>query len=384
MKKEKKPVQTVLRELVEKHQANAARIREIADLCATEERERSESENIEYEAITRENSILGMKIQALQNPVIPVIADPDAQLREAIENRQVTTVLMCRDLMTTAGVADTGIIPVQQQEMLKPIREGLIYDKVGLNIRFGLRGGTLRWPRHSKTTAKWAKEGERLEDSKVDFTKLECAPERLGCAIPVTREELNDSDGIVEGVVREEMPAAIVDLVNEALFTTEGTYIDTKDGNKEKQKAVVGPFVKAMETPFEFAGEVPTRKELLKMKAKVLKTGLKLVAPCWVMTEDMKAELEDVKVDSGSGRFLCEGDKIFGYPVFTTSAIGAGVIGFGDWAYQAAGFFDSMNLIVDPTTLARQNAIDFVLNARFATVTLYQEAFVVGKKKAGA
>lgn len=374
----------VLRDLITCHQANSERIQEIADTCQTENRERTKEEDAEYEKLVRDNSIIGMKIQAIQSPALPAANNPDEQLRECIGNRQTVTVMLCRDLMTTAGVADTGIIPIQQQEMLKPIREGLIYDKVGLNIRFGLRGGTLRWPRYGKTTAKWAKEGERLEDSKVDFTKLECVPERLGCAIPVTREELNDSEGIVEGVVREEMPASIVDLVNEALFTTEGTYVDKNDGNKTKQKAVVGPFVKAMKTPFEFAGEVPTRKELLKMKAKALKSGLKLIAPCWVMTEDMKAELEDVKVDSGSGRFLCENDHILGYPVFTTSAIGDGVVGFGDWAYQAAGFFDSMNLIVDPTTLARQNSIDFVLNARFATVTLYEEAFVAGKKKGDA
>ena len=46
-----------------------------------------------------------------------------------------------------------------------------------------------------------------------------------------------------------------------------------------------------------------------------------LIAPCWVMTEAMKAELQDVKVDSGSGRFLCENNTILGYPVYTTSEI---------------------------------------------------------------
>jgi HK97 family phage major capsid protein len=111
-------------------------------------------------------------------------------------------------------------------------------------------------------------------------------------------------------------------------------------------------------------------------------SGINLVAPCWVMTEATKAELEDVKVDAGSGRFLCENDQILGYPVFTTSAIGEGNIGFGDWSYQAAGFFGSMSMIVDPYTLSRQNATDFVLNAQFATATLYQEAFVLGVAKA--
>lgn len=380
-KKKNTNPQRALRELINRHQENCGRIQEIATLCETEKRERSQEENEEYEGLVRDNDIISMKMRALQSPALPQTVDADTVLRESILNdHRTVTVMFMRDLMMTPDLDGTGIIPIQQQEMLKPLRAGLIWDLVGLNIRTGLRGGTLRWPRHGKGQAHWVDEGERLEDGKIDWTKLECKPERLGCAIPVTREELNDSEGIVEGVVREEMPAAVIDCVNEALFTTESTYTD-KSGQSKPRK-VYGPFVKAAETPFEFAGAVPTRKELLKMKAEVTKSGLKLFAPCWVMTEDMKAELEDLKVDAGSGRFVCENDRILGYPVFTTPAIGEGNVGFGDWYYQAAGFFDSMNLIVDPYTLARKNAVDFVLNARFATVTLYEEAFVLGKAKA--
>lgn len=365
--------------LVERHQKNCARITEIADLCEKEKRTRNKEEEEEYNAIIRDNQLVMARINAIHTPLIPQTRDADKMLRENIEAGRKVTVKLVRDLSTTADVDDTGIIPVQQQEMLKPLREGLIYNLVGLHIATGLRGGVLRWPRHGKMQAQWAKEGERLEDGKIDWSKLETQPERLGVAIPVTREELNDSEGIVEGVVREEMPAAIIDAVNDALFTTKGTY--TAADKTEKPRAIAGPFVKAAENPFAFAGAVPTRRELLQMKVQVLKTGLKLIAPCWVMTESMKAELEDQKVDAGSGRFVCENGHILGYPVFTTSAIGEGNIGFGDWAYQAAGFFDSMNLIVDPYTLARKNAVDFVLNARFGTVTLYEEAFVLGKAK---
>ena len=138
--------------------------------------------------------------------------------------------------------------------------------------------------------------------------------------------------------------------------------------------------MKAAETVTNFASNVPTRKELLKIVASVA-SKVKMIAPCWIMTEAMKAELRDVKVDTGSGRFLCENDMILGYPVFTTEAIGADYIGFGDWSYQAAGFFGPMNLVVDPYTLARKNSVDFVLNTRFGTVTLREEAFVLGKVK---
>jgi len=366
---------TNVRELIDRYQANCARIQEMADACEKEQRERTEAETKELEALVRENQMLQMKAQAAQAPLVEVKLDSDKQLRETLYAGKTAKITLCREVQTTAALEGTGIIPVQEQEMLKPLREGLIYDKVGLTIRTGLTG-TLRWPKHTKAVATFADEAVELADSSIDFSKLEAKPYRLGIAIPVTKEELDQSEGIVESVVREEMPQAIADCINAVLFTTEA---NSSDGTAKK---VVGPFVAAAENnKVSFAAAVPTRKELLKMKAAVTSKGITLSNPCWVMTEDMKAELEDVKIDAGSGRFLCENDMIFGIPVFTTSAIGAGNIGFGDWSYQAAGFFGSMDFVVDPYTLARKHAVDFVLNANFATVTLRDEAFVLGVAK---
>lgn len=400
--KEKDKKKLSVRELIDKYQANCDRIGEIAETCEREQRERTEAEDTEFKTLTRENQLLQMKLQAVQAESLhgransPV--DTDKVLRENLLERgnkvEIRIMRAAGDAggagdtggtedkplvnpQTTQALAGTGIIPVHEQEMLKPIRKGLIYDKVGLTIRSGL-SGTLRWPKHGKAVASFADEAERLVDSSISWDKLETNGHRMGLAIPVTREELEDSHGIVESVVREEMPKAIVDLINGALFSPVDTY--TAADGKSKPRKVVGPFVAAAKKPVSFAGSVPTRKELLKIVASVAEK-LDLTAPCWVMTEAMKAELCDVKVDTGSGRFLCENGMILGYPVFTTSEIGAGNIGFGDWSYQAAGFFGDWTLIADPYTLARNNSVDFVLNARFGTVTLREDAFVLGKVK---
>lgn len=387
------------REMVERYQENCDRIGEIAELCEKEERERTEAEEAEFQAMTRENEIIRMKMQAMQVESLRGRETPapsnDQVLRETLlERGQKVTVMIIREEggtgsegtataapavspQTTEALAGTGIIPVHEQEMLKPIRKGLIYDKVGLNIRSGL-SGTLRWPKHGKAVASFADEAERLVDSSISWDKLETNGHRMGIAIPVTREELEDSHGIVESVVREEMPKAITDLINGALFSTTDTY--TAADGKTKTRKVTGPFVAAAKKATQFAGAVPTRKELLLMVAGIAEK-IDLQAPCWVMTEAMKAELCDVKVDAGSGRFLCENNMILGYPVFTTAEIGAGNIGFGDWSYQAAGFFGDWTLVADPYTLARNNSVDFVLNARFGTVTLREDAFALGKVK---
>ena len=51
-----------VRELVEKYQSNCERINAIADACEQEQRERTEAETKEYEALVRENQLLSMKM----------------------------------------------------------------------------------------------------------------------------------------------------------------------------------------------------------------------------------------------------------------------------------------------------------------------------------
>lgn len=364
------------RSLVDKYQENCARISELADLCEKESRTRTEAEEAEYRSLVQDNAVLQMRMQAITSaPDEPAARDMAAEIRAAVEHG-----VQYRSIVpqTTAALADTGIIPVQQQEMLRPVREGLIWDKVGMTVRSGLVG-TLRWPKHGKAVAQFADEAEELTDKSIDFSRLEAAPVRMGIAVPVTREELYNSEGVVENVIREEMPKAITDLINTSMFRTSKTYTDTSvTPAATKNYKICGPF--AGLTPDTYSGAAPTRAELLKAKAKVAKTGIDFSGACWVMTEATKALLEDTKVDAGSGRFVCEQDRILGYPVFCTSAIGDGYVGFGDWSYQAAGFFGPMELVVDPFTQARRNATDFVLNGHFATATLREDAFVLLKK----
>lgn len=381
MSKNNKKNKVSVRELVNKYQENCERINAIADLCEAEQRERTEQEETEYGSLLRENQLLQMRMQSAINVGQPVEVRPvSVQLREALtdamENgsKNPVTLMLTREanaaIQTTAALEGTGIIPVNEQEMLKPLRAGLIYDKVGITIRTGLVG-SLRWPKHGKATAKFLGEAETLTTQKIDWDKITVAPKRLGCAVPVTRQELFNSEGVVESVITAEMPQAVVDKINDALFTTDKT-----------GRVVYGPFATAGEDggckKVEFAGEIPTRKELLQMKAQVAKAGIDPSTCCFVMTETMKAELEDVPVDKGSGRFLCENDRILGYPVFCTDAIGEGNIGFGDWGYQAAGFFGQMNFIVDPYSLSLEDSTRFVLNTDFATITLRPEAFMLG------
>lgn len=360
------------RELIDQFSANCDRINEIAELCEREHRERTEAETLEYQSLVRDNQILQMKMQAIaadklrENPNTRVEAE--RILRENVSSGIQTRIVLTRDMMMVSDTNTGGIIPVKIQDIVDPLVEGLILDKVGLPFLTGLTGDFV-WPTYEACEAQIAGEGVELTDTKVNLSKITANPQRIGIAIPVTREAIMQTDGILEMIVRKVMPQSVAILLNKILFST------TKVNNAT---SLVGPFVD-LASKAESLSADPTFKELNGMKAKVLEKGVDGQHLCWVMTQAQKAIEEATPKDAGSGIMICENDRIAGIPVFCTNYIGEGNIGLGDWRYQPMGLFGDISFIVDPYSKARSNAVDFILNANYATTTLLKDAFLLGK-----
>lgn len=366
-----------LRELIDRYQENCDRIQEIADACEKEMRERTEKETAEYEALVRENQVLQMRAQAAtaahlkENP--NTSADAMKVLRENAAKGQKTEIVFMRDLMMVSDITSGAIVPLNIQDILKPLQEGFILDKVGLPMPTGLAGDYV-WPTYEMVDAQIAGEGVALTDTKIPFSKLTAAPERIGIAIPVTNQSLNQSEGILETIVREIMPMSVRLLLNKILFSTSKVTGATN---------LVGPFVDKADDAVSLSS-TPTFKELNGMKASVLETGIDGEHLCWIMTKSMAAILEGEPVNSkGVYVPMLQNGTLCGLPVYTTNEIrdtdGTEYIGLGDWRYQPMGLFGTLRFIVDPYSQARKDSVDFVLNCDYATKTLRPEAFLLGK-----
>lgn len=362
-----------VRSLVNKYQANCDRIGEIAETCEKEQRERTEAEDNEFKALTRENQLLQMKMQVAaaehlrENP--NATADAARIVRENMQAGKQTQILLVRDLMMVADTANSAVVPLKVQDILSPLTEGLILDKVGLPMPTGLAGDYV-WPTYEAVEATIAGEGVALTDTKINLGKLTATPQRIGIAIPITRQTINQTEGIIETIAKSLMPQAVSMLINKILFSTTAVTGAT---------TLVGPFTNvATKDQFSFSA-TPTFAEFCKMKAAVLSTGVDGEHLCWIMTKAQKAIAESTPKDAGSGIMICENDHIAGLPVFTTNFIGEGNIGLGDWRYQPMGLFGDISFVIDPYSQARKDAVDFVLNVNYGTTTLRKEAFKLGK-----
>ena len=424
----KKKGQYNVRSLIDQYQQNCDRITEIADVCEKEQRERNEKENTEFETLMRDNQLLQMKMQAATAEHLR--EHPNAQedaikiIRENAAAGQRTEIMLLRDMMMVQDVANGSIVPLNIQDILKPLQEGFILDKIGLPMPTGLAGDFV-WPMYEMVEAQLAGEGASLSDTKIPFSKMTAAPERMGIAIPVTNQSLNQSQGLLEMIIREVMPLAIRLLLNKIVCGV------NKVNNATN---LVGPFVSLRENPVLLSA-VPTYAELnAQMKAAVLETGIDGSHLCWVMTKSMEAILEGTPINE-KGIFLpmIQNGTLCGLPVYTTNVIrdtqityqkyngsawgdgsdfdahkntakyivtsadevknlagmksgeyvkiitGTEYIGLGDWRYQPMGMFGTLRFIVDPYSKARQDSVDFVLNTDYATKTIRPEAFKLGK-----
>ena len=374
-----------VRELVNKYQENCERIKQIADVCEKEQRERNKKESVEFEAIVLENQLLQMRMQAAATEFMNTRKDPmaevDAIVRENARAGKQTEIVFVRDIMMVSDAKAGGIVPLNVQDILKPLQEGFILDKVGLPFLTGLVGEFV-WPVYEAVTASVAGEGVARSTQKIKMSSLRANPDRVGLGVSASNQALNASDGLVEKIVRETMPQAVRQLLNQILF-------GTKKVNNATQ--LVGPFVDKVATAVPLS-KVPTFEELNKeMKAKVLESGIDGEHLCWVMTKSMQAILEGQPINK-NGVFLpmIQNGMLCGLPVYTTNEIRvedntAGTtktteyIGLGDWRYQPMGLFGDLRFIVDPFTAADKDSVVFHLNADYATKTLRPEAFILGK-----
>lgn len=425
---------TQIRGLVEKYRANCDRIEEIATACEEQKRERTQTETAEYEALVRENQLLSMKLQAATAEHLRENAsDKDAavkMIRENAANGRKTEIILTREAMVVSDVRTGGVVPLSMQDIIKPLQEGFILDKVGLPMPTGLVGDFV-WPIYEIVEATVLGETAELADTKIPFSKLTANPARIGVAVPVSNQSLNQTDGLLEMIVQETLPLAVRTLLNRIVCGVKAV------NSTAESAGLIGPFAtEGVKGRVVDLSSTPTFTELnTHMKAAMLETGVDGEHACWVMSKSMAAILEGTPINpEGVHVPMLQNGILCGLPVYTTSEVcGKDIkykkysgsawqdyqkqpadkvavkvfgtteqkalakatspksgdiaavtvrqeyIGLGDWRYQPMGMFGAMRFIVDPYSQARKDCVDFVLNADYGTKTLREEAFILGK-----
>lgn len=358
----------------------------------------TDAEKAEIRSLEREQQILDMKIKANTAFLGTVrednVQDMNQKMREAISKGHRFEVTIARSMIkrdafggntsgyATSGLAGTNPFTITTGQIVEPLWANTILQAIGQPLLTGLKGN-YQWPVVEAFEATINDEGVALGDSKIPLSKLIARPERIGIAVPITRETINETDGLIQTVATEYIPKAVAALINKVEFST--TKLKKYENGKvtgNDATNLVGPFVG--KTATTYTGNAPSLNDILALKSAVLSKNIMPEGLAYVMTETTKGLLEATPKWQGSNQAIVdENGKINGVPVFTTSYAQEGAVYFGAFKYAPMGLFGDMNIIVDPYSQARKNAIDFVLNVDFAITVLRQEAFAILTKKVG-
>ena len=363
------------------------RLAEMADgLEKDKEREAlTEAEEGERRQLIREMDILEMRIRA-NTATIEVMRQSDIeqanrQMRECISNGQRFELKVSRAVSGSFGGNASGYADpaaslnagtLTTHDIVEPLYARTILSAIGVPLLTGLKGNH-QWPVVEAFEATINDEGAELGDTKIPLNKLIAKPERIGVAVPITREALNETDNLLQTVCTQYMPVAVACLMNKIMFST------TKVAGATN---LAGPFVNLKSARKKtYTGDIPTLKELTELKAIVLGSNIMPEQLCYVMTEATKAALEtEPKWQGSAAAIVDENGRINGVPVFCSSYVKEGDVLFGSFKYCPMGLFGDINIIVDPYSKARKNAIDFVMNADYALTVLREEAFAMLSK----
>lgn len=396
MKKFEKSVSELIGErntMFAKREQINIRMNEISDKVQAENRPMTEAEQREYNTLQSDFAKLGRELSLNADMVSSLknssseVKTQEALLREVLaeaakkggKSEYVITEREWTAGIDMAKVAEGGMIPLTIKDILPPLEQGLIHDKVGIPIETGVMGD-IQWPVLGAVEASVKGEKEPLADTGIDMSKVVAKKVRVGITIPVSGSAITSTSTNLLGLIQSQAGKGIVRLLNRVIFSHQNFTSDFH-----------GPFAGA-KAQVSFAGAVPTYKELLSMKGKVMGTGVEPVGFCYVMSENMKSILEATPIDAGSGRMIVENGAINGYPVFTTEFINYGsnkqqaegveYIGAGCWGYLPINQYDELRVIVDPYTRAKEDIVQITINGEWSITTLRTEAFALGVTKA--
>lgn len=370
-RKEKKQMRSRIAEINLRFEAMATAIE-------TEKRQMTDAEKEERSALVQEKELLQLRLERSDNPVTQQELSQERAFAQTIaamhgkcempeECRSLVTgtdldIPINRDIQDTASAA--AIIPLTIGDIMEPLEKGLILNKVGLKMQYGMVGA---WqiPIVAGVEATIEDENAEVNDTKIDISKINPSPKRVTIAIPVSNRAIDQSNGVLLTIVKNQLPMAVARLLNKWMFSPKRITSKASDG------CFVDPKTKIASTGKPW-------KDAITLKGKVMATGVIFDGtPAYVCSATKYADLESTPRDAGSGLMVIENGKINGFPVFITEYIGEGVLGFGIFSYELVGQFGKMRMTYDPYTGAKKNLVYFVFSSDYDMLTLRSEAFGV-------
>lgn len=271
-------------------------------------------------------------------------------------------VISLRANETTSTEVD-AIRPEYATELLEPLQDALIVDKLGIKVI--TTGKAVVMPSVSSVEASIEGETTELVGQKLEFSKTKVVPFRVGLSLPFSNTAIKEADINLVNYAINLAGKSEAQLINKVMFAN-------AEINGQK-----GAFVDAYAA--ETANTAISYKNIVKLAAKVKKANVIFDnTAAYVVSPETEAELKSTPLDAGSGRMVLENGTMNGFPVLVSNAV-EGYIGFGVFSNFLIQKVGNPDLVVDNLSRSKENITEINFNDNVALQVIRPEAFAVMK-----
>lgn len=285
-----------------------------------------------------------------------------------------------RAAYTATTEAQTGVvIDEDQQEMLLPLEQNLVFSKAGVRMMTNLKGN-IYWPKHSAVSVNWEGENAAAKDGSGKFEKgTVFAPRRLTAYVDISKQLLIQENRRVELLIRQQAAVAFDQKIEATAFSTDAHTENVPDGIFQ-------------ETPTAVTGAM-SWENIVKLEEKADLNNALFGNLAYIMHPSLVAKAKTkVKDASGAGGFIFQGNgdgMLNGYKALRTNNMPKelqeagdeyGIV-FGNWADYFLGQWGSIEMLVDQYTQSINGMVRLVFTGYFNMGFVRPESFAVGSLK---
>ncbi len=251
------------------------------------------------------------------------------------------------------------------------LQENLIIHKVGNHVTTK-KNGEASYPFIQGSSPRIARisTGSQVTSIRV----VEARPKTIFAEIEVSTIAVTLSPGLKEGA-RKELSRLVSEALNRWILSP--TKVVDLEG-------VEGVFVKEASDShvIPFAGETPTFEEIVQLETLPISAGIYDNTGMYITSPAMAKLLKTTPKSAGAAMIM-EAGKINNYPVFVTTAVPDGFVGFGFFSNVVVNDFENQHFIIDAMTKADKGIILVNVNYDADVSVLREQAFSVGYTPAG-
>jgi len=272
--------------------------------------------------------------------------------------------LETRTKMTTSNIANVKQSIVRPSAYVDALQPPSAVMAAGATMLSGLEKSIVVPRQTGDVTAAFTAEGSAVAESSLTFDSLTLTPKRISATSSYTMESLMQSDPSIDQLIRTSQARKIGEVLDDNAMGGSGS-----GANPRGILNTTG--INSIST----GDTTMMRTEALTALSKLEEDDVPSGNATFLIDPADYAIIAATAVDSGSGVFVIEDNRILGRTIIQSSLVGNGTVILGDFSYLMIGMFGGTDLIVDPYSSA-SSAIVKITTHTFADIAVRQpEAF---------